>query len=159
MIEFEGQLQEEEFRRAQWASTPAFLRWFGWLILACVVMVFATGGLQSLRADPLADGIKLAAGIGFGLFMIIAPRRAITKVWRNTPLLHEPTSGHLSEAGIKWKTTSTDSTLTWDKITRRHTTDDLILLYTSARQALILPRSYFKSDGEWDAAKTLAARS
>jgi len=86
MIAFEGQLQEDEYRRAQWLSSPLIIKWIGWIVLAGLVMVLLTGGLQPILADPVISGIRLAAAIAFAGFMIIAPRRAITKVWERTPL-------------------------------------------------------------------------
>jgi|GEM_PF-4555030 len=158
MIRFEGQLQESEYRKAQWVSSPKIFRWVGWIIMAALVMNLATGGMGPILRHPLMGTVKLALGVAFALFMIIAPRRAVTKVWRNTPLLHERVNGYISEEAVGWKTPSTDSAFGWDKIIKARMRDDLFLLYTSSNQALIIPRSYFGSASEWDAAKALIAK-
>jgi hypothetical protein len=159
MIEFEGQLDEDAFRRAQWLSTPGLVRWMGWLIAAALVMVLATGGLQPILQKPVESAIKLGVMVAFAIFMIVAPRRAITKTWQNTPLLHERVTGYLSEAGVRFQSNSNDTTLTWDKLVKQRLGKDLILLYTSARSALILPRSYFRTEEDWAAARELVTRN
>jgi YcxB-like protein len=159
VIDFEGRLQETEFRRAQWISSPMIRRWLGWMIVAALVMVLATGGIGPILRDPVTSGVKLVAGLAFAVFMIVAPRRAITKVWRNTPLLHEHVAGQISDNGITWVTASTNSKYGWNKMIKRRIRDDLLLLYTSTNQALIVPRSYFKSLNDWEAAKELIAKN
>jgi amino acid transporter len=159
MIEFEGQLDENGFRQAQWLSTPGLVRWMGWLIAAALVMVLATGGLQPMLREPVQSAITLVVMAAFAIFMIVAPRRAITKTWQNTPLLHERVTGYLSEAGVRFQSSSNDTTLTWDKLVKQRVSNDLILLYTSARAALILPRSYFRTDEDWAAARALVTRN
>ena len=158
MVAFEGQLHEAEFRRAQWVSSPKIVRWIGWMIVAPVALVLLTGGMEPIARDPVTSAAKLGAVLAFAVFMIVAPRRAITKAWRNTPLLHEHVAGQISEDGITWVTASTNSVYGWDKLIKHQMTDDLLLLYTSTHQALIIPRSYFKSSGDWDAARTLIER-
>ena len=78
----------------------------------------------------------------------------------NAPLfLHERVTGQVTEEGISWKTASTDSTFSWDKIIKRRLGPDLLLLYTSMNQALIIPRSYFRSVSDWEAARELVTRN
>jgi hypothetical protein len=73
-------------------------------------------------------------------------------------LLHESVTGSLSETGVRWKTSSTDATYRWDQLVKHRIAEDLILLYTSTNQALIIPRSYFEGPNEWEAAKVLIAQ-
>ena len=155
MIRFGGELQEAEFRRAQWMSTPWFLRWFGWLLLGLLVVMTATGGWRAVMADPASQLPRVLVVLLLATVAIVAPRLAIRKVWERTPLLREPVSGEIAESGVVWNTPSSQTTLRWDQIVKRQTSADLILLYTGPRQALLLPKRYFASEEDWRGASAL----
>lgn len=158
MIRFAGQMSEAEFRRAQWLSSPRWTRWFGWVILAGLVVLTTTGGWHALLENPASQLPNFAIMLVLGIFAVVAPRRAIRRVWLRTPLLHEPVTGELSESAVVWQTPSTNSSFSWDKIVRRQVAPDMILLYTSERQALIIPQRYFATTEEWRAASELVSR-
>lgn len=127
------------------------------MIFVAFALVIATGDLKSIEADPAANLIKFSVMLLFATYVTVAPRRAITKAWRNTPLLHEAVEGLLGEAGVKWRTQSVDLDLAWEKVVKQKIADDFILLYSAENSALILPRSYFATESDWQEAQKLVA--
>lgn len=127
------------------------------MIFVAFGLVIATGGLKSIEADPVTSFAKLAAVLLFATYVTVAPRRAIAKAWRNTPLLHEAVEGELDEPGVKWHTQSVDVDLAWEKVVKQKIADDFILLYSAANSAMILPRSYFATESDWQEAQKLVA--
>ncbi|HUR83483.1 MAG TPA: YcxB family protein [Thermoanaerobaculia bacterium] len=154
MIHFGGELQEAEFRRAQWFLSLRMLTWIGLVVLGAFLLWAVADGLGGIVRKP----VLTIALLVYAAFVIIAPRRAVTKAWRNTPLLHQRVDGEISEDGVTWKTPSSDIRLSWDKFIGHRGRSDMLLIYTSPKAALIMPRSYFVNDSDWAAANEIAAR-
>lgn len=155
-IVFGGQLTEEQFRKAQWLTTPRMWYWLPWIMAASFVMVLVTGDRRHLVTSAV-DAVKLLALVAFVIFIYVAPRRAITKTWRMSKLLHERVEGELREDGIQWRTSVETAFFTWDKFLRHKNAGAFTFLYLGPAQALILPRSYFATDEDWTRARQLIA--
>jgi hypothetical protein len=158
MIEFEGELQEDEFRRGQRAMRSSLHRWLVLLVPASLATVLLTGGWETFLREPLST-LTIGGLFALWLFIPFAQRRVVTKAWRKSPILHQRLTGTLcDEEGISWKSETSQGTVSWNKLVRQKTTSDLLLVYSTPQSAMILPRSWFVDANAWEEAGRLVTR-
>jgi hypothetical protein len=84
-------------------------------------------------------------------------------VWRRTyaksPYLHKPLSGSVSRDRFVIEGATGRSDLTWDQFVRIREDKDFLLLYQAPNLFSILPRDFFESDADWEAARRFAMRT
>lgn len=69
--------------------------------------------------------------------------------WKN-PITHQPILGVVSNSGIRFGTRSTAPSIKWEAFTKLEKTENLIVLVTIDLGMVILPRSFFQSDSDWE---------
>jgi YcxB-like protein len=147
-IDFGGQLSKRDFYAMQRLGMGK-MRFFGLYLLICIVMVVATGGLNSIRWS--ADLVKLVPmAIILGLFFAGVPL-SIERNWKKNPRVREPVSGRVTEDGISWQSVYQQGQFPWKAIAKWRAGKELVLAYTSPQQAMFFPRHFFQSDSDWNA--------
>ncbi len=158
-IPFKGQYDRATFFRAvRLANQPARnggrLRW---LALAALAVLLALA-IQSLRRpadnDPFT-WVRLGLGLALLLAYLVWPYGLsfiqARRLWAN-PALQRPISGRLQERGLTYTNTTPYRTVPWESYARLRLAPDLATLLTPAGVLTALPRSFFKSESDWQAA-------
>lgn len=155
-ISFNGTLTEQEFNRFNEIAMPALLQWilklFPWLLLGYVLVKII--GLPGYIDSPelIIDVILL---LFFFFFLPQLRKYQIKKAWASNKLIQGEIAGVINELGITWSHTYGEMRFSWDIILKYRESKDMFLLYTAINQALILPRSFFHSEEDWQKFKQL----
>lgn len=161
-IPFKGQYDRPTFFRAvRLANQPARnagrLRWLALAALA----VLAALSLQSLRSPEENDPftwVRLGLGLALLLAYLLWPWGLAfvqaRRLWAN-PALRQPISGRLQARGLTFTNTNPYRTVAWESYARLRLAPDLATLLTPAGVLTALPRSFFKSESDWQAARQL----
>jgi hypothetical protein len=165
-IPFKGQHDRNTFFRAvRLANQPvrngSRLRW---LVLAALAVVIVLS-IQSLLKPENSDGftwVRLGLGLGLLLAYLLWPYGLsyiqARRIWKD-PAIRQEISGRLQERGITYTNTNPYRTVPWDRYARLRLAPDLATLLTAAGVLTVLPRSFFKSDSDWqNACKLLQSK-
>ncbi|HWS72603.1 MAG TPA: YcxB family protein [Thermoanaerobaculia bacterium] len=122
-----------------------------------VSIVLAVGIAASIAGDwrSWAPAIVLCVFVLVGLFR--ATGTQARKQLAANKTLQGPIRGVARESGIEINGDYTTANYPWSVLHRHEVAGDVMLLYVSPRIAHILPRSFFGSDAEWDAFRTVVA--
>jgi YcxB-like protein len=148
MIEFKGTLTRELYARGlrHHGTSPL---WLGVLF----VLFGALGVVSAVRTGaPWFVPLAIAAA---GIYLILQPRIAAARMIRTNALIREGFTATADETGLTIVIPTGRSSIPWDKFYRWTVKPDMILLYVSAQQFLILPRTFFSSDSDWNQFQTL----
>jgi len=74
------------------------------------------------------------------------------RAWRNLADTQGVISGNLSSHGITWKTLHSLTEYEWSEILKLKQSNSMLALFYSKRCAFYLPRSFFKTEEEWERA-------
>jgi len=70
--------------------------------------------------------------------------------WTQNKLIQQSFHGTVSEAGIHWRSDTSEMNMPWNMFHKARLANTLVLVYTSPRQALFFPRNFFASDADWE---------
>lgn len=156
-IPFKGQLDRAVFfravRLANRGSGPG--RTVSLLALAAVgvAIYFA---VQSYLTDPVIDSANivrlgfalLLMGIFLGFPYVLAYYQA-ARLWKN-PAMRNLISGRAHDRGITYTNTNPFRSVSWSHFARLRLKPDLVALLTSDGVLTVFPRTFFKSEADWD---------
>lgn len=151
-IAFEGQLTADDFRRIQWLSSPWIVSALPWLIVAAFAMVLLTGGWSAFIENPVSELLRASLSLAFAVLMYILPRRSIRKAWESNSNLRATFSGSVSGEGLSWRGELVQGQFPWSALHSYREGPDLLLVYTSNRQAVWLLPRFFSSESAWTSA-------
>ena len=84
------------------------------------------------------------------LIPFIASNLTARRVWKN-PALRAPLAGAISSQGVAYiSTTKGRRDLPWETFIKKNLSEEMITLVSSAGVLSIFPRSFFKSDSDWN---------
>jgi hypothetical protein len=144
-----GQLTAESFAIGQRLHAGRF---YG-CVFPAVVAVFALAMnslgiyLASWEAWPV-----FLVGIGFPLAYLYARRRSLAHAFRQQPILALPQEGDLTRDGLRMRSELGEVTIPWRFFLRVKANTAVLLLYETPHTFIILPRSFFADDVEFQAA-------
>lgn len=155
-IPFRGELTEAQYLQIARFIWPPLLRLTPYL-------VFAGCGVLLWRAWPLSLAqpfkiLQVLIVVAIGVAITRAPKSGARKAWRSDPLLQVEIHGTLSDDGVRWQQENRGVRLPWESILSYRRSDDILLLYRTPRQFLYIPRGFFESDAQWQAASALAQK-
>lgn len=90
-----------------------------------------------------------------GVWMLVAPRFAVRRVWKNSPLLREPFSGVVSESGVRIESKYGSGEVPWGKYYRARLFKEVVLIYRDPSLFYIFHVSYFSDPQRWQQFKEL----
>ncbi len=147
-IQFRGTLTEQDFNRFQQYSLPTFckwlFKWFPWLWLGFVLTRIWSG-------DYSIDQIVFDLFLLF-YFFLLGPKlreRQIKRVWESSKILHEEISGVIDQESVVWRNTYGEMRYPWEILSQYREQGDFFMLYLGINQGIILPRSFFHSEEDW----------
>lgn len=154
-IEFQGQYEQGHYLKAvKMYGTPdkrgTIWRVIVFLGFTALAAVFTFAALQDGDASKWEISRFLRFGVGIavlGYFIFrpyIAVRRTANEFW-NDPLLKHTVQGTISSQGITCGTLITS----WNDFAFKHISDDLVVLRTAGRSMSVLPRGFFRNEGDW----------
>lgn len=152
MIEFKGVFTRELYTQGLrlHGTTPV---WLG--VVLIIAGVLGTIGVVLTGAGWVF--VPLAIGAG-GIALILHPRIAAARVIRTNALIRDGCSGTADESGLTLVSPHGSSSIPWDKFYRSNVTPEMILLYVSAEQFVILPKTFFTSETGWNELQTLVTQ-
>ena len=154
-IEFEGQLQQDQYIRAVKDILTPPLRS---TLIRLAIFLVAAAAVAYLFIYNQRDGViseiennrqrlALFAG-GFLTLYLIAPYIGITRnaknLWKK-PAARRVRSGRVSPEGITYG----DKLTAWESYTRKYQYDDMVLLLTARGGMSLLPRQFFRDEMDW----------
>ena len=142
MIEFRGTIDAKLYMRSISLHGGS---------LRVVAIACAVVGLLGIRGL----GTTALALAGVGLALLLVPWLVARNTLRTSALLRTPFTGHLDDVGFHAESANGQSNIAWPLFYRGVVQPDVILLYVSSRQFLILSRAFFAGDAEWAAAQEL----
>jgi len=153
-IQFRGTLTEQDFNRFQQYSLPTFwkwlFKWFPWLWLGFVLTRIYSGNYS---IDQLVFDLFLL--FYFFLFLPKIRERQIKRMWESSKILHEDTSGVIDIEGVVWRNTYGEMRYPWEILSQYREQGDFFMLYLGITQAVLLPRSFFQSEEDWQQLRKL----
>lgn len=162
-IEFKGlYTRADVFKAVFLANKPTQKRGLiriGIAVLALIIYIAYTV-LTAIQAKmPILDsrlfGSHLLYLLLIALFLYypnITSTITALKIWR-APTMHNEYRGTLSSAGILYAGKKT--LITWEQITKKEVTPEIIVLLTSNGILSFLPRGFFASEDDWQRATQL----
>lgn len=150
MAQFKGTLTPHLYARGLRAH-GAFPRWF-----AVVLLVIGIGGvIAGLPSRSGAAFASLSAFIALGVFALLYPALIVSRVFKTNALLRDGFSGTANEEAFTAESPNGVSRIVWEKFHRAAIRPDMVLLYVSARQFLVLPKVFFATDSDWTEFQTI----
>lgn len=127
----------------------------------CVHMVAATL-FSAYRRDYQVTAVSATVFlVTFGIVCIalrcqIRTRRAIAKQWQDGGGCFATTKGRISHLGIHLDNSDSPAMLEWSTFTGYRVSKEIVILYGSAQcPNVIVARSKFRSDGDWQVFVTM----
>lgn len=153
MVQFKGTLTPQLYRRAIRSHGPA-APWFAVLLLLAGIV----GMVRGVTADN-SNAVSVPAGvITAGVLLLLAPWFTAWRVFRTNAILRDGFAGTAGEDGFAAQSAYGTSNIPWEKFYQSVIEPEMVLLYLSAQQFWLLPRSFFTTDGEWNEFRTLVAQ-
>ena len=156
-IRFEGTLAEREFLAMQRLASPRWVRFWPWLLIAMIAVVFATGGYRNVSAEPLQTTVGFLPAAAVIAFFAIFQRLAVKRAWRKNALIKTPVSGQADGEGIEWTGQYTHGRFPWAILREYRQSQDMVIVFTQPRSVLFFPRRFFATEAEWQRFVTLAS--
>jgi hypothetical protein len=159
-VEFKGlYTQKDVFRAVFLANKPtqkrALIR-VGIAVLALVIYIAYTVLTSIQNKTPILQlnmlGSHLMYLLLIALFLFypnITSTITAMKIWR-APTMHHEYKGNISSEGILYSGKKT--LITWDQISKKQVTAEIIVLLTSTGILSFFPRGFFISEGDWQRA-------
>jgi len=158
-IEFSGQLDKRLYRRAlsllhkpSRTSTIIRLALTAVLILAATIaIVDRVTGANRLALDWTRVGrylFALPAIVYVALQPYFGPYLTTNRLWRNAGVRATRT-GTVSERGVTLQLAESHPEIRWADVARWRANDELVVLITTQRSVLIMPRHFFRSEADW----------
>jgi hypothetical protein len=154
-IEFEGYLDKKTFLNAILLAAKGNRKRD--IVYLCFGLVFLGGFIsyfinQNVGSSELVDFtlLKLIIPLVFiAYFLFIpffSPFLLANKSWKN-PSMQKLFSGTVTNQGIEYSGIS--DTIEWNRVMEKQNSDDLLILLSSDKDIVILPKKFFKSETEW----------
>jgi hypothetical protein len=156
-IDFKGTyIRKEVFRAVFLANQPTRKRELIRIGIASLALVIYVGYnllLSIQNKTPFLGPNTIVSHLVYllliALFMYypnITSSITALKIWR-APTMRYEYKGKISSEGILF--TGKKTTITWDQISRKQITSDIIVLLTSSGILTFFPKRFFKSEGDW----------
>jgi hypothetical protein len=131
-----------------------------WWIVVLITLVPLVGIVLALLVVVLTHNFQLALRNGtpflllllFWIVLMTTPYRVAKKQWSTTRALSGPTTFTFSPRGMHQTGLLFSSDISYEALWAVRETKSLLLIYTSARSALVLPKRFFKDaaqQNEW----------
>ncbi len=155
-ISFEGALTFAQYYaglRMHYGSR--LLNWIGIGVFAALAVI---AGIAAIR-DPgatLEFAIYLVVAAFLSMFLVVQ-EWSIRRNWRTNKLIQDRLEGVLDDQGLAVETERGSVRLPWDQLHQWQASPSHLLIYQSTDSFHILPRDFFSSEEDWNAARELAA--
>jgi hypothetical protein len=155
-IPFAGQLTQQQYVHAQYVHQQGSsrARVAERLMLMFVVLVV----LISLAVVPSLLRLVfpiILFGIFFVSFRWLSPRIIIATTWRHHKSLQAPMAGSVTPSGISYDASHFKGEVDWTMFLKYKQSPTLVLLYQSPLVFNLFPRSFFRTDEDWNGFLTL----
>ncbi|AFZ36086.1 hypothetical protein Sta7437_2554 [Stanieria cyanosphaera PCC 7437] len=156
-IHFSGTLTEEHLHIYHQYCLPTWLeffsKYFKWLFWFYL-------GLMIVKALRIPGYIPVSPALFYDIFILwlLSRKRQIKKILQSNKLIQGNFSGVAREQTLFWDNHLYGlSKFSWNKILKYQEAKNIIMLYTGINQALIVPRSFFNSEEDWQQFRQLVA--
>jgi hypothetical protein len=163
-IEFGGEYDKKQFFRAvALANMPSRRgRVIRLAVLAVIVLIFV-----ALVADYLTHGnqradkvIRIAINVLILGYFLLSPYisswRIASRLWKGKIASSPHVEGRVTGHGIVYESAASEKEFAWETFSRVRKARDLVVLVTADGVMSIHPRSFFRSDPDWDRFQQLA---
>jgi hypothetical protein len=153
-INFKGQYDRDLFfKSVALANRPPKnrQRLLSFLLIIAIGAIGVIGYRMITSGDWLGNIVYLAAAIFMGGFVaqvFLRPYFVARKLWAN-PGTQRPLKGIVTNQGITYVFPEGENVIPWKRFNRLQKTDDLVTLVRNDGLLVIFPRSFFKSDSNW----------
>ena len=155
-MKFRGTITPEIYRRA-FSAQGSGLRFVAIvLIVAGVLNVFSAIRREE---DPARAAILPAALITAGIMFLLLPRITARKLLSTNKMLQDEIQGEATAEHLLIQTAHGTSDLPWNMLHQSLVKPDIVLVYLSAYQYYVFPRSFFASDEEFREFQELVRRN
>ena len=153
-ISFRGQYDQELFfKSVMLANQPPknrrLVRTFMLVFIVVAFVVLISRLLES--GDFLANATYLALVMIVGAFLgssYLQPYLAAREMWKN-PSVRRKLAGVVTKKGILYRLDVGENEILWERFLRVRKVKNLVTLTTREGLLVIFPRSFFKSDSDW----------
>jgi hypothetical protein len=156
-IEFYGSYQKKPYFRAvslidKPSSPSAWLRILFFLGFTAVNIVMIINNFQTEAASKISiligQLITFTVVVSFTFQPYIKAFTQARKDWSD-PITHLPIQGIVSEQGVIFNPGTNQQAIDWTSFTKMEKTADFVALVTADENMVLLQRSFFQSDPEW----------
>lgn len=153
-ISFRGQYDKDLFYKSvMLANQPPRSRrivqsfMLAFVIVAIVVLIirlFETG-------DILGHAIYITVVMLISSFLgrsYVQPYLAARSMWSN-PAVQRKLAGVVTKKGIEYRLEGGNNEISWDRFTRKRKVKNLVTLVTREGLLVIFPRTFFKTEADW----------
>ena len=162
-LEFAGQHDKATYFMAiRWIYKPSrrdmIIRISAFVVFAVLyaVLVFTTfkkEGASTFEFSRLIRHLLTLFILAYVLFQpYLKSFLTASRLWKD-PLIRRKISGRISSQGIQIDPSI--DWMGWDQFVKVHKSADMVVLLTAARLFVILPRSFFQNDGDWQVLQSL----
>lgn len=156
-IEFYGTYERKAYFRAvsliyKPSSKSTWLRIIFFLIFAAAYIALIISSFQTTTASKIS--LLIGYLITFTVVTSFTFRPYITaytqarKDWSN-PITHLPIQGMVSEQRVTFNPGSSSHAIEWNNFLKLEKSNDFVALVTSDETMVLLQRSFFQDDAEW----------
>lgn len=158
-ITFTGTYRQEDiFHACQMLGHPTGVQ--KWLRIGglALIIVFWIGYILKLlsmggeTSNSRLEVISVSIGVAIAAYVLALPylnsSTAAKQLW-NQPIIRKPQNGHVDSQGVFFTDRSDRTPIIWDRISHKRRSDRMTVLRTDDGTAVILPRSFFKTEEEW----------
>ena len=128
-------------------------------LAAIVIAIYFTSQAYLTGSDPdpfnlVRLGLALLLLVVFLGYPYVLAYYQTARLWRN-PAMQKTISGRVHDQGITYTNTTPFRSVPWEKFARLRVDPSLVALLTSDGVLTVLPRSFFKSEHDWQKFRTL----
>lgn len=163
-IEFNGKYEQAVYFKAiAWVFRPSrkalFLRIALFVLFAGLYITLTVSYIQGENRSSFELSRLLRHAVTLALlgYIVAQPylsaRSTANKLWKD-PYVHFPVSGRVSSQGIMLNLTK--EWLPWESFYKYQLTDEYLVMLDMKRTFLLLPRSFFAAEQDWNAVRELA---
>ena len=155
-IEFQGQLKENEIKKAVALISKASMWMFALRVLLVILILVSLGGVvySSFSGDPLSESrvLRLIFQVLILGYFVVQPYIASRQLFKRLSAGSQNMTGSITPIGVVYRVASSGRTIDypWSGFYHIYKADDLVVLSTADSKISIFPSSLFNNEQDWN---------
>lgn len=154
-ISFSGKIEFEEYKKYNiYHSRKSYVVKFFILFISYLAMIFGLGVGYEIQSEArrilYMTSISFVLSIMTILFLVLNLFRRVKKVFISSNRVNLEQYYTVVEEGIKCKNDRGETIVSWEDIVKVCKYKEIIIVYTSIAQALVIPKRFFNSEDEFE---------